>query len=159
LLLASLGNVGKNISMLLSSASRASINMRFARQNNMGDISGKAVSQYTTASLLGMGAGMLLTKAIDINSISQLLPTCFALSAVMIGSAYKSATVLDEVYLNNQRANIIFDHYFKSGEVLSVNRVNLLESFCLPNCVNTKRCAFIKYGHRDLAKHADKVSR
>lgn len=70
LLLASLGNVGKNISMLLSSASRASINMRFAKQNNMGDISGKAVSQYTTASLLGMGAGMLLTKAIDINNIS-----------------------------------------------------------------------------------------
>jgi len=44
LLLASVANIGKNICMLLSSASRASINMRFAKRNNMGDISGKATS-------------------------------------------------------------------------------------------------------------------
>ena len=39
-----LANVGKNICWLLASASRGSINMRFAKRNNMGDISGKAVS-------------------------------------------------------------------------------------------------------------------
>jgi hypothetical protein len=41
---ASLANVGKNICFLLASASRGSINMRFAKRNNMGDISGKSVS-------------------------------------------------------------------------------------------------------------------
>lgn len=44
LLLASIANVGKNICFLLSSASRASINARFAKNNNIGDISGKSVS-------------------------------------------------------------------------------------------------------------------
>jgi len=44
LLLASIANVGKNICFLLASASRGSINMRFAKKNNMGDISGKSVS-------------------------------------------------------------------------------------------------------------------
>jgi len=44
LLLAYIANVGKNICFLLASASRGSINMRFAKKNNMGDISGKSVS-------------------------------------------------------------------------------------------------------------------
>ena len=44
LLLASFANVGKNICFLLAAASRASINVRFAKRNNIGDISGKSVS-------------------------------------------------------------------------------------------------------------------
>ena len=44
LLLASIANVGKNIFYLLAAASRGSINMRFAKANNMGDISGKSSS-------------------------------------------------------------------------------------------------------------------
>jgi hypothetical protein len=44
LALASLANIGKNICFLLSAASRASINVQFAKRNNIGDISGKSVS-------------------------------------------------------------------------------------------------------------------
>lgn len=44
LALASIANVGKNICFLLASASRASINVKFAKRNNIGDISGKSVS-------------------------------------------------------------------------------------------------------------------
>jgi hypothetical protein len=44
LLIASLANVGKNICFMLSSASRASINLSFAKANNIADIQGKAVS-------------------------------------------------------------------------------------------------------------------
>ena len=44
LLIASLANVGKNICYLLASASRSQINMRLAKRNNMGDITGKSVS-------------------------------------------------------------------------------------------------------------------
>lgn len=44
LTLASIANVGKNICFLLASASRASINVKFAKRNNIGDISGKSVS-------------------------------------------------------------------------------------------------------------------
>lgn len=101
LLLASTANMGKNICFLLASASRGSINMRFAKANNMGDISGKSTSQYTTASLLGMGLGMTITSFINVSSIAQLLPTCLVLSTVSVAATYFSAAVIDEVFLNN----------------------------------------------------------
>ena len=70
LLLASLANVGKNICFLLASASRASINMQFSKNNNIGDISGKSVSQFTASSLFGVGLGLILSKTFNIASIS-----------------------------------------------------------------------------------------
>ena len=69
LLIASLANVGKNICFMLSSASRASINLRFAKKNNIADIQGKAVSQFTASTLIGVSGGLLLTKMIDITSL------------------------------------------------------------------------------------------
>lgn len=44
LLIASVANIGKNISFMLSSASRSAIHLRFAKQNNIADIQGKSVS-------------------------------------------------------------------------------------------------------------------
>ena len=70
LLLASLANEGKNICFLLASASRASINMQFSKTNNIGDISGKSVSQFTASSLFGVGLGLILSKTFNIASIS-----------------------------------------------------------------------------------------
>jgi hypothetical protein len=70
LMLASIANVGKNVCFLLSSASRASINVQFAKRNNIGDISGKSVSQFTASTLIGVGLGLMLSKVIDITVIS-----------------------------------------------------------------------------------------
>ena len=67
LLLASTANMMKNICFLMAAASRAQINMRFAKQNNIADIAGKSVSQFTTSSLLGMGLGIGLSKIVDIS--------------------------------------------------------------------------------------------
>ena len=41
LALASIANAGKNICFLTAGASRASINVKFAKRNNIGDIVGK----------------------------------------------------------------------------------------------------------------------
>jgi hypothetical protein len=70
LLLASTANIMKNICFLLSAASRASINVQFAKRNNIGDISGKSVSQFTASTLFGVGIGLILSKLIDITMIS-----------------------------------------------------------------------------------------
>lgn len=70
LTLASIANVGKNICFLLASASKASINVKFAKNNNIGDIYGKSVSQYTASTLFGVGIGLILSKVLDITSIS-----------------------------------------------------------------------------------------
>jgi len=101
LMLASIGNMGKNICFLLSSASRASINVQFAKRNNIGDISGKSVSQFTASTLVGVGLGLMLSKAIDITVITQLYPVFFFLSLVNVSCSFLSVKVIDEVHLNN----------------------------------------------------------
>ena len=144
LALASLANVGKNICFLLAAASRASINLRFAKQNNVGDIAGKAVSQFTTTSLLGMALGTLLTKCIDISSIPHLVPTFLGLSAINMFTAYKTAGMIDEVNLNNARASLLFNAYFKLPEdqrkdvknLPTMEQINKQEHFMLPNMFN-----------------------
>ena len=70
LLLASVANVAKNICFLLSAASRASINVQFAKRNNIGDISGKSVAQFTASTLFGVSIGLVLSKILDITSFS-----------------------------------------------------------------------------------------
>lgn len=70
LLLASIANMGKNVCFLMHAASRAQINMRFAKTNNMADIAGKSVSVWITSSLLGMTFGIGLSKLIDISQLS-----------------------------------------------------------------------------------------
>jgi len=70
LLLASTANMGKNVCFLMAAASRAQINMRFAKRNNIADIAGKSVSMFTTSSLIGMLIGMGLSKIIDISQLS-----------------------------------------------------------------------------------------
>ena len=104
LALASIANVGKNVCFLLASASRASINVRFAKRNNIGDISGKSVSQFTASTLFGVGIGLVLSKIIDITVISHLLPTFAVLTFINVYTSYKSASIIDEVNFNNQRA-------------------------------------------------------
>jgi len=116
LALASTANIGKNIFFLLSAASRASINVYFAKRNNIGDISGKSVSQFTASTLIGVSFGLLLSKIIDITSISQLYPVFFVLTGINIYSSYSSIKIIDEVYFNNQRAFLLFNEYFNSNK-------------------------------------------
>ena len=86
---------------------------------------------------------MALTSLINISQISQLLPTCIVLSSISIGATYLSAAVIDEIYLNNQRAKLLFDSYFENQSMPSVEIVNANEVFHLPNFMNFKRCSFV----------------
>jgi hypothetical protein len=52
-MMASIANVGKNVSFLAASASRAAIHKTFAIHENLGDITAKTGSQWTMASVLG----------------------------------------------------------------------------------------------------------
>lgn len=87
-----------------------------------------------------MGLGMGLSSIINISSLPQLMPTCMLLSSVSLFFTYKSAVIIDEAYLNNTRANLLFSHYFNSGdkkEILSMKQVNKMESFLYPNTFNS----------------------
>lgn len=100
---------------MLSSASRASINLKFAKNNNIADIQGKSVSQFTFSTLLGVGIGLTLTNIIDITSLYHLVPTFLCFTAVQAVSTHISTKIVDETYLHNQRANLLFTEFFKSG--------------------------------------------
>lgn len=147
LALASLANVGKNICFLLASASRASINMQFSKNNNIGDISGKSVSQFTASTLIGVGLGLVLSKCINIAQVSQLYPVFMVLTAMNITTSYLSAKVIDELYLNNQRAHLLFTKFLDEKFIGSAADINHQEVFYLPNFINTRLCKFIRYGH------------
>ena len=120
----------------------------------MGDISGKTVSQFTTSSLMGMGLGTLLTQFINISSIPQLLPTLIVLSIANLTTSYWSAKVIDEVYLNNQRAKLVFDRYFESNcqHMPYLQEVNAQERFCVPNFANMQRCKYIRFGEKTISQ-------
>lgn len=87
----------------------------FAKENNMGDISGKMVSQYTTSNLLGISFGMFMSKfVLNVGEISQLLPSFAVLTAASIYFNYLSVTVIDEAFVNKVRAGIVMEAYLKN---------------------------------------------
>jgi len=155
LLLASTANMGKNICFLMAAASRAQINMRFAKRNNIADIAGKSVSMFTTSSLLGMGVGMGFSKIVDISSLSQLAPVFAFLTFVNLYSTYSSANLIDEVYLNNQRSKILFDQFLlrenTTKQIPSMREVNALSNFTVPNFLNWHHCRFIRFGENSIS--------
>lgn len=106
----------------------------------------------TASTLFGGAVGLGLSRLIDITSIYQLYPVFFVLTIMNITASYLSAKVIDEVYLNNQRAYLLFNDYFKNEEkvIHTAEYINHIEAFYLPNLINTKVCKFIKYGEKTL---------
>ena len=101
LILASISAALKNITYLLFSASRQKDNLKFALRDNMGDLTGKSVSQFTASSLGGICTGTVLSYIIDIGSITQMLPVLGCLSAIVLTCGYRIAFIIDETRLNN----------------------------------------------------------
>jgi len=100
--------------------------MKFAKRNNIADIAGKAVSLFTTSSLVGMALGIGMSKIIDIGSLAQMAPVFGVLTFVNIYSTYSSAYLIDEIYLNNQRSKLLFDQLLASDDksVPSMKEIN-----------------------------------
>lgn len=134
--LASLANIGKNVTFLCASATRANINLRFAKKNNIGDIAGKAVTQFTTASLLGIGVGLFVSKVFNIASLSTIIPLFTIFSALNIASSYYATIIVDEYYFNRQRFYILFKEFIRHNKIMSVKEVNDQELFYLPASLN-----------------------
>ena len=62
--LAAIANIGKNISFLAASASRAALNKSLALHNNLADVTGKCGSQSILASTIGTGMGVGIASMI-----------------------------------------------------------------------------------------------
>ncbi|KAJ2394854.1 hypothetical protein GGI23_004527, partial [Coemansia sp. RSA 2559] len=73
LVIGSVANIGKNISWLAISATKASINKTFCLKENLGDLTAKHGSQATAAGLIGTAIGILVGATADISIYTLIL--------------------------------------------------------------------------------------
>ncbi|GBG29369.1 BTB/POZ and MATH domain-containing protein 3 [Hondaea fermentalgiana] len=92
--IASIANIGKNVGWLAASATRANIHRSFMREENLGDITGKAGSQTIASSVIGTGVGITVSSLVG-STTSTLLLTTAALSALHMTLLYKSLQTTD----------------------------------------------------------------
>lgn len=148
--LASLANIGKNVTFLCASATRANINLRFARRNNIGDIASKAVTQFTASSLTGIGIGLIISKAFNIASFNTIFPLFSFLTMTNVICSYYSTMIVDEYYFNKERFHILYNEYIQKNTILDVQSVGGKEQFYLPSFLNDNIEHVIKVGEFSL---------
>lgn len=87
--IASVANIGKNVSFLAASASRATIHKSFAIHENLADVTAKAGSQTIAASMIGTGLGVLVSTQLG-SDWSSIAMGCLAFSAIHLTCTYRS---------------------------------------------------------------------
>ncbi len=128
LLIASVANVGKNISFLAASASRAAIHKSFAIHENLADITAKTGSQCIIGSLLGTSFGLSIAAYAGGHYESVLL--CFSVcSAASLTATYFSMRPVTLTTLSLSRLDAVLDHYVSSEMVLTPSEVMLREKY------------------------------
>ena len=112
LLLASIANIGKNISFLAASASRAAIHKSFAIQENLADLTAKTGSQSIVSSLLGTSLGVSVAALIGDQFHCTVAAYCVC-STVSIAVTYRSLTHVTITSLSLQRLDFMLHDYFE----------------------------------------------
>ncbi len=116
LAVASVANIGKNISFLTASASRAALHQSLATENNLGDVTAKAGSQSIAASLMGTGLGIGLSPLIG-GDYFCITAGFICLSCVHQYCIFKSLKAVALKKLNKHRLNIALGLFFHSFPV------------------------------------------
>ncbi|KAL0480151.1 RUS1 [Acrasis kona] len=129
--LASLANIGKNVSWLSASATRASINLSFTRKDNLADLTAKSGSQAIAGSLVGTGLGILASACIG-PEFSSVVTSFAVIASAQLYALYKAVGFVELNVLNKQRAEIVSKHFLKTGVVMTPSDVSKKESFVAP---------------------------
>ncbi|KAJ2911274.1 hypothetical protein GGI21_000057 [Coemansia aciculifera] len=138
LLIGSVANIGKNISWLAMSATKASINKTFCRKENLGDLTAKSGSQATAAGLLGTAVGVLIGATMDV-SVYTLIVGFVPLSLISLWGNYKSLLYAITPTLNVERARLMIEDAvklngegnvcFESSQLKTPRHVSAVETF------------------------------
>lgn len=114
--LAAVANTCKSISWMANSATRAHMQMHFAKGDNLGDITGKSAAASTAASVIGTGLGVALSKVFLDESLGTLSPQslvfrCLLVSlplvAVYMWASYRSCKLGVSPRLSLQRLDLV----------------------------------------------------
>ena len=134
LLIATLANCFKQVSMLTSSSTRNSFYKSFAGDgavDNIGDITAKGEAQIAAIDLLGMFVGIHVSRKIGTSRRAVGL-AYLALSTVDIFSIYREIKSVVFRRLNAERANVVLHEFVRAGSVPSPHEVAKRERLFLP---------------------------
>lgn len=127
--LAATANIGKNVSWLAASASRAAIHNSFAQTSNLADITAKTGTQNICASLIGTSLGIGLSSMVGSEWGVPLIISFAALSTVHLTATIWSLRAVTLRTLNPQRAGIVVSDFVATSHVNSPELVSHKENF------------------------------
>ncbi|KNA22410.1 hypothetical protein SOVF_034290 isoform A [Spinacia oleracea] len=129
-----LGSLSRSFTGVASGATRAALTQHFALQDNAADISAKEGSQETVATMAGMALGMFLAHVTRGHSMAIWF-SFLCLTMVHIYANYKAVRCLSLKALNGERSSLLLQHFMKTGQVLSPEKVSM-EEHVLPLWLN-----------------------
>jgi hypothetical protein len=118
LLIASTANVGKNISYLAASASRAAIHKSFAVHENLADVTAKTGSQTILASLIGTSLGISAASMIGGDFYGNLLLFCACSSSGLAATYFSLHRVIINT-LTASKLDSIYQGYLEKSVILT----------------------------------------
>lgn len=122
------GSVLKSIVGAAGGATRAALTQHQARRDNMADVASKDGSQETALVLIGMLLALVLNPIIgDSQRLTWIFFAIFTFIHLFANYLAVSFVAIDK--LNRQRADLVIDHYLRSGmsEVLSPTETSQFE--------------------------------
>ncbi|CBN75993.1 conserved unknown protein [Ectocarpus siliculosus] len=104
--IASVANIGKNVSFLAASASRAAIHNVLSLKGNLADVTAKSGAQTILACMAGTGAGVTLSASLG-SEFHAIVPACLCLSVVHLGANHMSMRRLGIPTFDHQRLELV----------------------------------------------------
>lgn len=131
LVVATIANSMKQVSMLTSSATRNAMYRSFGGgAQNIANITAKGEAQIVVADLIGMTCGIQLSKAIG-TSRTNVLAAYTILTIADIFGIYMELRQIVFRTLNAERSNLVIENYIRAGKILSPLDVSGMERIFL----------------------------
>lgn len=131
LILATLANSMKQVSMLTASATRNAMYRSFGdRSQNIANITAKGEAQIVVADLIGMGCGIRLSKILA-SSRQNILAAYLGLTVLDMFGIYMELRQVVFRTLNAERSSILVNHFIRTGRLLSPSDVSPKERILL----------------------------
>eukprot|EP00904_Undaria_pinnatifida_P004108 jgi/Undpi1/13699/HiC_scaffold_9.g03353.m1 len=118
LAVASVANIGKNVSFLAASASRVAIHNVLSAKGNLADVTAKSGAQTILACTLGTGVGIALSTLLG-SEWQALFPACLCLSAAHLGANYLSVRRVGIPTFDSQRLELVMKAIHENQTMLT----------------------------------------
>lgn len=131
LVVATIANSMKQVSMLTSSATRNAMYRSFGgRAQNIANITAKGEAQIVVADLIGMSCGIYLSKRIG-TSRANVLTAYSILTALDIFGIYMELRQVVFRTLNAERSSLVIEQFVQNGQIISPSDVSRMERIFL----------------------------